>query len=217
MVPALSDLVTILYRPSATMRRILDNARDRWTIQIVILALVCATVNDTDVRRLADVLPGLTLTSIITLALAMIIGIGLMWVAFLFLAALLVKYTGRAFGGTGTARDIRAALAWAMVPVVWSLIYRIPVALYQSRLPLGPNTSPREMILGSMDAGGCSVAVVFLALQLIFFVWCVVIAAATVAEAHHVPIEKGAAILAVSLIIPPAVILAAALAVTMNS
>lgn len=199
------------------MRRILDLARDRWTVQLIILALVCATVNDTDVRRLADVLPGLSLTSILTIVLAMIIGIGLIWVALLFLAALLVTYTGRAFGGTGTARDVRAALAWATVPAVWSLIYRIPFALYQSRLPLGPNVSEREMILSSMEAGGCSAAVIFLALQLIFFVWCVVIAAATVAEAHRVPIEKGAAILAVSLIIPPAVILAAALAVTMNN
>ena len=199
------------------MRRILDHARDRWTIQIVILALVCASVNDTDVRRLADILPGLSLISILIVSLAALLAVCLGWLAILFLAALLVKYTGRAFGGNGTANDVRAALAWAMVPMIWSLVYRIPVALYQSSLPLGPDVSPKEMLFGSMEAGGCSAAVIFLGLQLIFFIWSVVIAAATVAEAHNVPIEKGAAILAVSLIIPPAIILAGAFAVTTNN
>jgi hypothetical protein len=49
----LRDLVTILYQPRETMRSILDRP-DRWSLQIVFLAFVCASVNDIDVRHFTD-------------------------------------------------------------------------------------------------------------------------------------------------------------------
>jgi hypothetical protein len=215
MVPALSDLVTILYRPRETMRRILA-ARDRWTIQLVILALVCASVNDSDTNSLAQWMPDLTVISVVGLVLVTLFCVALFWILALYVAALIVKYIGRLFGGIGVAADIRAAIAWAMVPIVWSVIYRIPFAIYRTRIPSGPGVSEKEAIFSALESGGCSIAIILFAIQAVFFIWCIVLAANTVAEAHKLPVEKGAAILAISLVAPMAIVIAAVFALHIN-
>src|SRR6266508_1931369 len=73
--PSLRDLLTILYRPGETMRRILDSGGHRWSVEVVVLAFACASVNDIDAYRLGEVLPGLKLLPTLAIvALSVIAG-----------------------------------------------------------------------------------------------------------------------------------------------
>jgi hypothetical protein len=197
----LKDLVTILYRPRETMRRILDRP-DRWSLQIVFLAFVCASVNDIDIRHFTRILPGIHLMpGLAALALAIIIG-GFLWIATLFILSWIATVIGRQMGGEGNARDVRAALAWAMVPIVWSPIYRLPLVLLGIGANINPNANARQEVLNFVSRGGCSMLVLFFGFQLLFAIACVVLASFTVAEAERFSAQKGFLNVAITIALP---------------
>ncbi len=200
--PRLGDLVTILYQPRQTIRRILDHAHDRWAVQIVLLAFVCASVNDSDIHRLGDVLPGLSLISQIALVTVALAVVAMLWVLGLFLLAWIVTLVGHVLGGLGSVADVRAALAWGMVPVIWSVIYRIPLAMFKSRFHVGPHADPKTVLLDVIAHGGCAVAVIVLVLQLVMIVWCLFIGSSALGEAQRFSSWKGLANLALAIGLP---------------
>jgi Yip1-like protein len=207
--PRLADLFTILYRPRETMRRILDGGRDRWAVQVVLLAYVCASVNDTDAYRLGEVLPGVKVLPLMAIvALALVVGAAT-WVVALLIVSWIAAPVGRMLGGVGTAADIRAALGWGIAPIVWSPIYRIPFIAFQSRFPLGSHLNVRETLLDFAARGGCSMIVIFLGLQLLFFLWSLIVASCNLAEAQRFSSEKGFVNVVISIALPLMVIGAA--------
>lgn len=208
MTPSLRDLVTVLYRPRETIRRILDAGPKRWTLQITILAFVCASVLDRDALRVNQVMPTLTTPSIILIALGGILAGALLWVGLLYFMGWLITIAGRILKGSATAADVRAALAWGMVPVIWSAIYRIPFAIYEYSFATGPRLNAREALMNYAASGGCVLIVVFLALQLLVCVWCLAIMTATLAEAQRFSIEKSLASIGITLVFPIVVIAA---------
>ena len=206
--PRLADLVTILYRPRETMRRILDG-RHRWSIAVVVLAFACASFTDIDTRELGDVLPGMKLLPTLALVTFSIIIGALLWVIALFIITWIATPIGRLLGGEGSMADVRAALGWGMVPIVWSVIYRIPVAIYVSRLQVMPKPNVRHVLLDFLSRGGCSVVVAFLVLQAAFALWCIVIGSFTLGEAQRFSTQKGFVNLAIALALPLLVFFAA--------
>jgi hypothetical protein len=204
----LKDLVTILYQPRETMRRILDRP-DRWSLQIVFLAFVCASVNDVDVRHFTGILPEIHLMpGLAALALAIIIG-GFAWIGTLFILSWIATLIGRHMGGEGNARDTRAALAWAMVPIVWSPIYRLPLVLLGIGANINPNANARQEVLNFVSRGGCSMLVLFFGFQLLFAIACVVLASFTIAEAQRFSTQKGFVNAAITIALPLMLIAAA--------
>ncbi|HEX9501522.1 MAG TPA: Yip1 family protein [Thermoanaerobaculia bacterium] len=204
----LKDLVTILYQPRETMRRILDRP-DRWSLQIVFLAFVCASVNDIDARHLVGFVPGIhLLPALASFALAIIIG-GFLWIGTLFILSWIATLIGRHMGGDGNARDTRAALAWAMVPIVWSPIYRLPLGFLGMGADINPNTNGRQEVLNFVSRGGCSILILFFGFQLLFAIGCVVLASFTVAEAQRFSTQKGFLNVAITIALPVALIAAA--------
>lgn len=204
----LEDLVTILYRPRETMRRILDRP-DRWSLQIVFLAFVCASVNDIDARHLAGIYPGIhLLPGLAALALAIILG-GFLWIVTLFILSGIATIIGRYMGGQAKARDVRAALAWAMVPIVWSPVYRLPLVLLGIGANINPEANGRQEVLNFISRGGCSLLVLFFGFQLLFAIGCVVLASFTVAEAEGFSTQKGFLIAAITIALPLMLIAAA--------
>ena len=213
MTPALRDLLTILYRPRETMRRILDSGNNRWTIQITLLAAICASVNDHDIYRLREIFPGLHLApALATIALG-IIGVACVWVVLLFIYGWIVTFVGRLLNGAATAADVRAALSWGLVPAIWSVLYRIPFAVYAVRFHTGPRLNAREILFNYAASGGCALFVVYIAFQLIVFVWSLFIATNTLSETQRFSAERAFANLAIAVFLPLLVIIPAVFAV----
>jgi len=204
--PALADLLTILYRPRKTMRRVLDGGRDRWAVPIVLLAYICSSMNDADIGKLDQVLPGVTFLSVIAIVIGVLIVAGAVWVLALYIISWIAAPVGRMLGGTGTIADVRTALAWGMVPTIWSVIYRIPVGVYKNRIPVQPDQHVKDIIMNFVEHGGCALIIVVLALQLLLILWSVFVASSTLAEAQRFSTEKGFVNLVIAIALPVLVI-----------
>jgi len=205
---SLKYLVTILYQPRETMQRILASAH-RWSWEIAALACVCASVNDINVDAAAKELPGLRLgPGLALVALGLILG-AIGWVISLYIVAWIATPVGRLLGGTGSVRDVRAALAWGLVPVIWSVVYRLPLTIFARNLHEGPQTDPRQLLMRFLSHGGCSVIVLYFFFQTLFAIASVVIGSFTVAEAQHFSTEKGFVNVVVAIVLPFLVIGAA--------
>jgi Yip1-like protein len=207
--PQLADLVTILYRPRETMRRILDSGRDPWGVAVVVLAFVAASTNDIDAARLGEVMPGLKVLPLIAIvALSIVVGAAT-WVIALFIISWIATPIGRMLGGEAKARDVRAALGWGMTPIVWSPIYRIPVAIVVSRFPVVPEINVRKTLIDFLSRGGFSFVILFLGLQFLFALSSLALGSFTLAEAQRFSTQKGFVNLAISLALPLLVFFAA--------
>ena len=199
---SLKYLVTILYRPRETMRRILDSAGSRWTAQIIILASICASFSDADASRIGTkVLPGLTLMPILAIIVLGLVAQALSWIVFVLFVAVIALPVGRFLGGKASFRDVIAALAWGMVPTIWSPIYRIPFGIIASRLHVAQTDAPKAL-LDVISRGGCSFFVAYLFFQVLFEVACVIIGSFTLAEAQQFSTQKGFANVLIALVLP---------------
>lgn len=204
---ALRDLATVLVQPQQTMRRVLDGS-DRWTMQVVILAFICASVGDANPHALADVLPGLGWSALAVIAVSLVVG-SLTWVIGLWLLAWIAGFAGRKLGGVAKNSDVRAAMAWGLTPVIWSVAYRIPLTIFVSRFHMNPNISATTAVIDFAGKGGISVVIVFLALQLLFAAWCVGVGSFCLAEAEQFSPLKGLATIAIAFGVPVAIVAAA--------
>lgn len=209
--PSLRDLVTVLYKPRATMRRILDSARNRWTAEIVVLAFICASFADPDIRHLREVLPDFSLGSTLAFVAMVLVLIATCWVLLIYALAWLVAYVGKYLGGSATVADVRAALAWGLVPLIWSVTYRVPIGLYRSRLRIH-STAPLQVSIDYLQNGGCSLALIVGALQITFDLWVLFVMSSTVAEAERFETWRGLSTVAISAAVPVVIVIAAVLA-----
>jgi Yip1 domain len=204
----LKYLVTILLRPRATMRRILANS-SRWEFQVVALAAICTSVNEADSRAFTDALPSIRLMPGLAIAAVGLVAQALSWILLLLILSWIAAPVGRLLGGIGKVRDVRAAMAWAMVPMIWSALYRIPFTIMASGLHSSQRQDPHKLIAGFISHGGCSLIVVYLFLQFIFELACIVIGCFTVAEAQKFSAQKGFLNIAITLVLPVLIVVAA--------
>jgi len=209
--PSLKDLVTILYKPRETMRRILDGGPKRWTAEIVVLAVICASFADPDIRHLNEALPGFSLGPTLAFVALVLLVLAVFWVLAVYAFAWLATFVGTKLDGRGPVPDVRAALAWGTVPMIWSIVYRIPIAFYRSRMEI--HTGSRTQIsIDLVQQGGCSLALIIIALQLTFDLWILFVVSSTVAEALHFETWKGLSTVAITAAVPVVIAIAAALA-----
>src|SRR5215212_6496043 len=179
------NLVSILFSPARTMRGILSKPPDRMVVPLIVLSAMADNL-----RRFSWSGVEAALSERPLLMAGMMLGgllVGALVLVCLFLAASgLVAFVGRLFGGSGTAREVRSALAWGLTPVVWSLIYRVPLAFFT---PAG--TRPIQISgvdaasLQLLAAGHFGLPLFITVLELVVFAWWVVVTTFTVAEAHR--------------------------------
>jgi hypothetical protein len=194
-------LLTILYRPRATMRRILAGDR-RGVVPIILLSACSSALNEsskgTMPREIADlhiavvVVVALALAAIVTLAILYVLS----WVAY---------GAGRLLEGKGNLRDVRAALAWGTAPVIWAIFYRVPAALFLEE--------PTEL-----RVTGSWVFYIALAIaEVTVFVWWLITTSNTLAVAHRFSVRRGFATFMLTLLMPFVLAVAALLTAAIKS
>lgn len=109
--------------PRRTIRQIVETNPDRLVLLLAAVGgIVEALINaSSDSKGENMSLQAILLTSLI--------GGPLMGVIGLWLGGALLRWTGGWIGGQADSRRIRATLAWANVPLVWSLLLWIPALL----------------------------------------------------------------------------------------
>jgi hypothetical protein len=210
---AMPALATILIRPRETIRSVV--ARPYCT-RAVILLVVCGALSDLirSVRwqlyrqspQFAAMMPR---PWIICASLA---GILIVILLLFYLFAYLVWGIGRLLGGTGDRRVVRVALAWSFAPLIWALLYRIPVALFQPAVGASLDKRSAAVALHSAIAAMSLYALVSSAvivlLTVVVDIWCFTIASVALSEVNGFSTWRGAATLGFSLLAPLIVVAA---------
>lgn len=123
-------LLSILIRPRATMRWILDHRPGRGVIVLVVGAFLSAAVKELDIEGLGQGAAMLGPTMLTGIVLGVLLLIGAIAVGVFFVFAWIAKVTGTWVGGSGSALAIRTALAWGFAPFIWAALYRIAAVIF---------------------------------------------------------------------------------------
>lgn len=211
----LANVATILIRPRAVMRRILDAPHDRLWLVILLLVTLSAMLGDSDRGQFNGMVSAAKAHGIPFEALvaAIVAGVTIVSLGFFFFFSFAAWGIGRLMEGTGTPRDLRRAVAWGLTPAVWALLYRVPAAflLPRSDATLGIGDDSLHLDPGSLGTG-CAAALLFGVLELVIFVWCIVLSSNTIGEAHRFSSWRGLATVVLTSIAPLIIVLAAVLA-----
>jgi len=214
--PMLRNLALIMIRPRDTMRRILDDAGNRSWLVMLLLGSISAGFGDFDRNGFGNIvlaakqhgIPAIVV--IVAMILAVILSMSLIFYVFSWAA----WGIGKAMEGTGSPADVRRAFAWGLAPIVWALLYRVPVALFWERA-VDAQISDRGSRL-TFDPGklgdGCLMTLLVAVLELIAITWCIAVSSNTVGEAHRFSSWRGLATIVLTSIAPLILVAAAVLA-----
>ena len=108
----LNPWVSIWLRPRATIQKIVDTDPERHVVALAAMSGIVQMLGNASDRNLGD---RVGLPVVLTMALLLGPFAGLIGV---YLWALLLKWTGRWIGGHASAVQLRAAIAWAGVPII---------------------------------------------------------------------------------------------------
>lgn len=202
----LTPWLAIWTEPRATMRRILAFGPGRITILLVCVGAFSQVLDSAAERGLAEAY-GL---GVPRLVLACALVGPLLGLAVWYVLALLLRWTGNWLDGKGTLRELRAAIAWSYVPVIWGLLIWLPYLVVFGPEVFRLNT-PR------MDANPALV-IVFDGLQTALAVWAFVIFVKCLAEVQKLSAWKalGNALLALLFLVVPIVLIFLAVAGTLT-
>jgi hypothetical protein len=201
-------LATILIRPRQTIQSIVAKSRSSLVVlPLVLLATLSSAIRDVRWQayrqspQLAAMMPS---AGIICAGLAgILIGALLVFYAFAFLA----WGIGRLLGGTADGRAVRLALAWSLAPLIWALLYRIPVTMFQPALGAALNQmhNPVDILRAAASAMSLYALLswaVIMVVTIAVDIWCLVIAGVALSEVNGFSTWSGAATLGFSLLAP---------------
>jgi Yip1 domain len=210
----MTPLATILIRPRQTIRSIVAESRSSLVVlPLVLLATASSVIRDVRWQayrqspRLAAMMPS---AWIICAGLA---GILIAALILFYAFALLAWGIGRLLGGTADGRAVRLALAWSLAPLIWALLFRIPVTLFQPAMGalLNQMHNPVDILraaAGAMSLYALMSYAVITVLTIAVDIWCLVIAGVALSEVNGFSTWRGAATLGFSLLAPVIVVAA---------
>ncbi|HYR28289.1 MAG TPA: Yip1 family protein [Thermoanaerobaculia bacterium] len=212
----LRNLATIMIRPRATMRRILDDAGSRAWLGMLLLASISAGFGDFDrtgfdnIVRAAKAYGIPAVVVILAMILAIVVSMSILFYVFSWAA----WGIGKALEGTGSPGEVRRAFAWGLAPIVWALLYRVPVAIFWEGAVKAQvsGTGSRFTFDPGKLGDGCLMTLIVGVLELIAFVWCIAVSSNTVGEAHRFSSWRGLATIVLTSIAPLILVVAAVLA-----
>jgi hypothetical protein len=115
-----SPWVSMWLNPRRTIRQIVDTDPDRKVLLLAAIAGIGKVLDKASTKSTGD-----HLSLVAILLLAVIVG-PLGGVISLYIGGALLRWTGSWIGGRAEARDIRAAIAWASVLAIWSMLLWVP-------------------------------------------------------------------------------------------
>jgi hypothetical protein len=206
-------LATILVRPRQTIRSIVTESRSRAIALLVLLATASAVIRDVrwQAYRHSPQLHSMAPSGWIIACV--LVGVFLAAILFFYAFAFVAWGVGRLLGGSSEQRTVRLAVAWSLAPVIWALLYRVPVALFAPAMlaksaGLGDLITVFRSMAASMSASVVVTAVIVAVLNLAVALWAAVIASVALSEVNRFSIWRGAATLIFSLLAPLIVIAA---------
>ncbi|HVS30555.1 MAG TPA: YIP1 family protein [Thermoanaerobaculia bacterium] len=193
-------LLAVAFSPRAAMRRLLDRgpSRRREIMALVLAAFLSSVAKD--VRTVELDQPAVWLVPV-TIALSALAAVGVFY-----LFAWGAAFAGRLVDGTGTAAQIRTALAWGFAPLILALLYRLPMMFL----------APRKVVFRAADFTASTPPLLIVGvLDLLVLVWYLIVGGITLSEAQGVSSWAGLGNLLLAWILPfvsiGAVVLAAVL------
>jgi hypothetical protein len=203
----LRDLLAVGFRPRTTMRRVLDHGRAP-VLPLVVAATISTMIKDSSVTGLAQRLGrqdvGTAAMIVVAIACGAILMAGLFyglsWMAF---------HAGRLLEGQAAPAEVRAAMAWGLVPVIWLLLVRVPVAFMRAPTDLRKMSGINLVLPSPGTLAGALILVIVNALGLLWYVY---VASETLGEANQFSGWRGLGTLAMVGATPFVIALAAILA-----
>lgn len=204
----LVTLARVSVLPRTEMRRILDAGPAGTLFPLVLLASASGFFKDFNAPAVAERLPVETwLLPVIVVLFVLVmalVGAGLLW-----LLAWGATWIGRLLDGTGERGQVHLALAWGLAPVIWALLYRLPLSLMgvgnRTNLEIGGS---RFRFDPGLFSRGCGVALLFALVDLAILGWYLTVASRTLAEAHRFSAWRGLGTLLICFAAPFVAVLA---------
>ena len=159
-----SPWLTIWTSPRATIRRIVDHDPVHLVLILAMLGGFAQALNNSSSESWGEILsiPVIFLICAIVGAVSGIIG--------LYVYGALLKWTGGWIGGQGSSVQIRAAIAWSNVPLIWALILWVPkLALF------GQDLFTSEMSNFATNQSLRLLFFVFIIIEVIIGIWAFII------------------------------------------
>lgn len=109
----LNPWVSIWTTPRATIQHIVDTDPERWVMVLAAISGFAQVLDRASMRNLGDKMewPAILLVAAIAGPITGIISLSL--------GGALIRWSGSWIGGNASSQNIRAAIAWSSVPIIW--------------------------------------------------------------------------------------------------
>ncbi|MCT2534824.1 YIP1 family protein [Aquibacillus koreensis] len=160
-------------KPTETMQRIFNGETFKENSMVILLAMLGGISQAFGQAFNQELGNDFSLIGIILLAL--VTG-PIMGIISLYLMGWLIQLTGKCIGGKGERKDIRKAVAWGHVPIVWSLVFiLLSIVLFgREYFMTNPSFSSFQSIMFSYTR----------LIEIIVIIWFIVVLTKCIAVAH---------------------------------
>ncbi len=116
----LNPWVSMWTKPRATIQQIVDTDPERLVLVLAAIAGFSGGLDRASIQSMGDrwEWPTIFLIAATAGAISGLIG--------LYIGSALIRWTGNWMSGNASSQNIRAAMAWSSVPIIWALILWIP-------------------------------------------------------------------------------------------
>lgn len=125
----LNPWIAVWTKPRETIQQIVDTNPEEFVLLLSVVAGFGEVLNRASMKSLGDNLewPMIVVIAAIVGPIGGIVG--------LYIGGALIRWTGSWMGGEASSQNIRAAIAWSSVPMIWALPLWIPeLALFGNEL-----------------------------------------------------------------------------------
>ncbi|HUO04718.1 MAG TPA: YIP1 family protein [Candidatus Binataceae bacterium] len=195
-----SPYLQICIRPRATIRAIVDrNPRERVIFLVVLTAFIGALpslfYNPMPVSLPAgdDTLQLISPEAIHAMNIIMVVSFPVLAIPIWYLNGSFVKWLGTLVGGTATAVEVRAALAWSKVPGIVLEVLGLPFVVFQT--PPAMSSDPQQMTAFLHHS------MLWFAAGMPLILWNLYVFLSCVAEVHRFSIWRAAGACAIGMLV----------------